>query len=134
MSYPNHGLVLRDDIGETDNNNLNPNNGLHCVSFSGCCNSSSSQRGEFVFPGGTLVPTLGNVGNTGYYRNRQSDRIFLNRQPTGTIQGIFECRIRTEPSQTMYDSFYIGVYDTESGKCLVLCSCLFKAWSLFHCD
>ena len=114
--------MLRDDIRETDNTDLNPNNGLHCMSFSGCCVNPvpSLQRGEFVFPGGaTLVPILGGVGDTGYYRNRRDDRIFLNRQPTGMIQGLFECRIRTEPSQTMYDSFYIGVYDADSGECLV---------------
>ena len=123
QSYPNHGLVLRDDIGETDNTDLDPNNGLHCISFSGCCNKSVplSQRGEFVFPGGaTQVPTMGSVGTTGYYRNRGNDQIFLNRLSTGTIQGIFECQIRTQSTQTMYDSFYIGVYDADSGKHLVL--------------
>ena len=124
QSYPNHGLVLRDDIGETDNIDLNPNNALHCISFPGCCDNTSvasSQRGEFVFPGGTTpVPTLGRVGDTGYYRNRQGDRVLLNRQPTGTIQGIFECRIRTESTQTTYDLFYIGVYDVDSGKCMTV--------------
>ena len=62
------------------------------------------------------VPTLGNIGSNGYYRNRAADRIFLNRQSSGTITGIFECRIRTESSQTSYQLFYIGVYDADSGE------------------
>ena len=119
QSYPNHGLVLREDIGETDSSDLDPNNGLHCISFSGCCVSpvATGQRGEFYFPDSTLqVPILGNVGSNGYYRNRAADRIILNRQSSGTITGIFECRIRTESSQTSYQLFYIGVYDADSGE------------------
>ena len=113
--YPNHGLVLREDIGETSDNN-----GLHCVSFSGCCVSlvPASQRGEFYFPGSTnQVPILSNIGSGGYYRNRAADRNILNRQsPDGTTTGIFECRIRTDSSQTEYQIFYIGVYDAGAGK------------------
>ena len=75
------------------------------------------QRGEFYFPGSTIqVPLLGNVGSNGYYRNRAADRVILNRQLSGTITGIFECRIMTESSQTSYQLFYIGVYDTDSGE------------------
>ena len=62
------------------------------------------------------VPILGNVGSNGYYRNRAADRIILNRRSSGTITGIFECRIRTESSQTSYQLFYIGVYDVDSGE------------------
>ena len=49
---------------------------------------------------------------------RDVERIFLNRQPTVTTQGINECRIRTESSETTFDSFYIGVYDADSGQYL----------------
>ena len=72
QSYPNHGLVLREDIGEIDTSDLDPNNGLNCISFSGCCDSGL--RGEFYFPGSTIqVPVMGNVGSNGYYRNRAAD-------------------------------------------------------------
>ena len=120
QTYTNHGLVLREDIGETDTSDLDPNNGLHCISFSGCCNTGL--RGEFYFPGSTnQVPLLTNIGSGGYYRSRAADRVTLNRRsPDGTTTGIFECRIRTDSSQTEYQTFYIGVYDAGAGKlCLV---------------
>ena len=52
QSYPNHGLVLIDDIRETDTNDLDPNDGLHCVSdLTDCCTSGDRLlRGEFDFP------------------------------------------------------------------------------------
>ena len=120
QTYPNHGLVLRETIGETDNSDLDPNNGLNCVSFSGCCVGPvpASQRGEFYFPGSTNpVPVLDSIGSSGYYRNRASDRVILNRRsPDGTTTGIFECRIRTDSSQTELQTFYIGVYDAGAGE------------------
>ena len=128
QTYPNHGLVLREDIGETDTSDPDPDNGLNCISFSGCCVStvSASQRGEFFFPGGSnQVPLLNNIGSGGYYRNRAADRIILNRQsPDGTTTGIFECRIRTDPSQTEYQIFYIGVYDAGAGTLIIVHTCI----------
>ena len=111
QSYPNHGLVLIDEIGETDSTD---DNGLSCVSdLTDCC--SIELRGEFNFPDGSVVPTLGDIRN-GYYRNRGVDRIFLNRQADGTAQGLFQCQIRTISSPDAYEEFYIGVYDEHSGE------------------
>ena len=94
---------------------MDPGNGLHCIGFDGCC-SSGNLRGEYVIPGTTTnVPTLNMIGAAGYYRNRRSDRIFLNRV-NGTTEGIFECQIRTDSDQTTYDTFYIGVYGAGSGE------------------
>ena len=110
QSYPNHGLVLRDDIGE---NISNLDNRLHCVSdLNNCC--STGERGEFKFPDGTLVPVLGDIRN-GYFRNRGTDRIFLNRRG-GTIEGLFQCSIRTQSSPSSLQELYIGVYDADSGE------------------
>ena len=111
QSYPNHGLVLIDEIGETDSID---DNGLSCVSdLTDCC--SEGLRGEFDFPDGSTVPILGNIRN-GYYRTRSSDRIDLNRRPDGTAQGLFQCRIRTVASPDAYEEFYIGVYNKNSGE------------------
>ena len=117
QSYPNHGLVLIDEIGETDTNDLDPNNGLHCVSdLTDCCTSGDRfLRGEFDFPDGSQVPTIANIRN-GYYRTRAADHIILNRRVDGVIQGLFRCQIRTQASQTEYQEFYIGVYDENSGE------------------
>ena len=117
QSYPNHGLVLIDDIGETDSN---PDNRLHCVSDILCCSDVTNFRGEFFFPDTTQVPTLGGIRN-GYYRNRGSDRIFLNRRLDGVVQGLFQCRIRTQSSLSSFQELYIGVYDADSGE---LCECV----------
>ena len=100
-------------MGETDWIDLDPNNGLNCISdLTDCC--SSGLRGEFDFPDGSMVPTLGSIRN-GYYRKRAVDRIILNRRTEGTLQGLFQCRIRTQASQSDYQEFYIGVYDENSG-------------------
>ena len=116
QSYPNHGVVLIDDIGETDTTDLDPNNGLNCVSnFSDCCTSGDrSLRGEFEFPDASVVPVEGNILN-GYYRNRAAGRNILNRR-SGTVQGIFQCQIRTQVSPDSLHEFYIGVYDKNSGE------------------
>ena len=55
--------------------------------------NDETRAGEFYFPGGAMVKTFGVVTN-GYYRNRQSQHIRLNRQePDGTITGEFRCNI-----------------------------------------
>ena len=111
QSYPNHGLVLIDEIGES---NQTHSNGLNCVSdLSTCC--SSGLRGEFDFPDGSMVPIMGSIRN-GCYRTRETDRIILNCRSEGTVQGLFQCRIRTVASPTEYEEFYIGVYDGSSGE------------------
>ena len=92
---------------------LDPNNGLNCVSdLTDCC--SSGLRGEFDFPDESTVPTLGSIRN-GYYRTRAADRNILNRRQEGTVQGLFQCRIRTQASTMAYQEVYIGVYDEDSG-------------------
>jgi hypothetical protein len=113
--YPNHGLVLINDIGVT---NETSGMGLNCLSdLTDCCSSANeaNERGEFDFPDGSVVPILGNIRN-GYYRTRLTTRITLNRRPEGTAQGLFQCRIRTTASPNEYEEFYIGVYDESSGK------------------
>jgi hypothetical protein len=111
QSYPNHGLVLIDDIGVT---NETSGSGLNCESdLTNCC--SSGLRGEFDFPDESTVPILGSIRN-GYYRTRSTTQITLNRRPEGTTQGLFQCRIRTVASPTEYEEFYIGVYDESSGE------------------
>ena len=99
---------------------LDPNNGLNCVSdLTMCCSLTSGLRGEFDFPDGSEIPILENIRN-GYYRNRAADRIILNRRSAGTSQGIFQCRIRTQASPIEYEEFYIGVYDENSGEYMQL--------------
>ena len=118
QTYPNHGLVTRDDIGTSTSD---PDNRLHCVSDDmNCCSGGSQFRGEFDFPDESQVPVLNDQQN-GYYRNRDLDRIYLNRLSTGTIQGLFRCRIVTsQTSAVSPEQLYIGVYDANSGKLVLL--------------
>ena len=118
QTYPNHGLVTIDDIGT---NISDPDNRLHCVSDDvNCCSIGSQFRGEFDFPDGTQVPVL-SLTIDGYYRNRDFDRVFLNRQSTGTTQGLFRCRIVTSQTSAVSPAqLYIGVYDANSGKLVLL--------------
>ena len=106
-AYLNHGLVLIDSIGTSCSIST-----LSCISSNkNCC--SIPRSGEFYFPNEHRVPILANISD-GYYRNRQPDRVSLNRI-NGTIQGIFRCEIRTEDSGDELRPVYIGVYDANSG-------------------
>ena len=59
----------------------------------GCCGSSfTSFRGEFYYPGGSIVPTAGS--SPSFYRNRDTGFIRLNRQPNTDIPlGEYRCEI-----------------------------------------
>ena len=111
--YPNHGLVLRDLIGESDGD---PDDRLHCISdLPDCCSPGTTSRGEFHFPDGSKVQiNIIHPYYRGYYRNRGSDRIFLNRR-MGITEGLFQCQIRTQSSPITPKEYYIGVYTTGSG-------------------
>ena len=100
-TYPNGSTVLRDDIGEGDN-------ALLCTTDKGdCCNDIISRAGEFYFPNGSQVPIQGDIGSSGYYRNRGVQLIRLNRQSNGVLTGQFRCKI---PSSVQDNSvFYINI-------------------------
>ena len=101
-----------------------------------CCSSGRQFRGEFDFPDGTQVPTflVEQMTMGGYYRNRDLDRIFLNRHSTGTTQGLFRCRIVTSQTSAVSPAqLYIGVYDANSGKLVLLITLLNNYWAgSFH--
>ena len=88
VPYSNGSTVLRAHIGVNDE-------ALQCTTdkITCCTNVNDEIRdGNFFFPDGTQVPTLGGVVN-GYYRNRQSQHIRLHRQPSGILTGQFRCNI-----------------------------------------
>ena len=86
VSYPNGSTVLRTDIGEGAA-------ALQCTTDrADCC--SIIRAGEFYFPGGTQVPTLGpDPSIRTYYRSRDSGFIRLNRINNGMETGQFHCEI-----------------------------------------
>ena len=89
VAYPDGSTVLRTDIGIDAA-------ALQCTTDSTTCCTNippETRDGEFYFPGdGGMVPNEGGATN-GYYRNRQSGHIRLNRQNTGNITGQFLCEV-----------------------------------------
>lgn len=89
-AYHNGSTVLRTNIGEGDA-------ALQCTTDStSCCSNSAFEMraGEFVFPDGqNLVPIRISVGALGYYRDRGSQFIRLNRLSNATLTGQFGCVI-----------------------------------------
>ncbi len=88
-AYHNGSTVLRNDIGEDDA-------ALQCTTNSTTCCSNSApemRAGEFIFPGGQIVPIKISVGVLGYYRDRRSQFIRLNRLSNATLTGQFRCVI-----------------------------------------
>ena len=90
---------------------------LHCTTtLPNCCFSSNG--GEWVLPNGNEIPFNLTLP---YYRTRVRDPIgalLLNRNPEGTITGIFRCDAPVTggmPPGTQ--SLYVGVYTSTTGKC-----------------
>ena len=86
VSYPSGSTVLRTDIGEGAA-------ALWCTTDrTHCC--ITVRAGQFYFPDGTQVPTLGpDPSIRTYYRSRGSRFISLNRRDNGMETGQFRCEI-----------------------------------------
>ena len=104
-AYPGGSTVLRTAIGEGDD-------ALQCTTDSTtCCTNMNGETraGDFYFPNGDMVPTNGNM-SSGYYRNRFSQFILLNRRSFGETTGQFHCEI-PDASGTKVNLFInIGEY------------------------
>lgn len=97
--YPNNSVIFINEIGETDENSINPtqNDALQCITDkSPCCRFFPNTAGEWYFPNGTLIPEEG-ADSTPLYRNRGFDdgTVNLNRISTlSTVSiptGLFCC-------------------------------------------
>lgn len=101
--YPNNTVVLLEDIGVA-------NDALHCVSNSTrCCDQSSSFRGEFRYPNGSLVQ----IQSVGYsmYRDRGSSFIRLNVLQVSSMEsslGRYRCEIRDDSGTVQWLYINIG--------------------------
>ena len=101
--------MLRTDIGVDDA-------ALQCTtdSITCCSNTPPEMRaGQFYFPSGSAVAVQGAVTD-GYYRNRGSQLIRLNRQPDGVLTGQFHCEIPdangTDMNLTVCISMFLYYY------------------------
>ena len=107
VSYSNSSTVLMTDIGEGAA-------ALQCTTdkVTCCTNQNGETRdGQFYFPDGTQVPTMGDATGA-YYRLRHSQSISLNRRsniPTQPI-GEFRCEIPDASETTVNLFINIGVF------------------------
>ena len=105
VTYSNGSTVLRTDIGEGDA-------ALQCTTDrAGCCRPiDGTAAGEFYFPSGAQVPTLGTDPSIRtYYRNRRIGFIRLNRRSVATETGPFRCEIPDASGITVNLLINIGV-------------------------
>ena len=113
---PNHGLVLLEDIGESDA-------ALLCLTDNRmCCGRSQSPGGgilgDWYYPNGTGVANIGQQWE--FYRNRGPSVVRLNKR-RGGVNGIYHCKI---PDQNgVSQSLYVGVYTRNTGKSSLIYSC-----------
>ena len=111
---PNHGLVLLEDIGESDA-------ALLCTTdLVACCRRYDtgyySPLGNWFFPNRTALPNM-IIDAQGlmweFYRNRGQSVVRMNRR-RGGVNGIYRCAIPDQSGNTQ--SLYVGVYTRNTGK------------------
>ena len=105
VNYPNGSTVLRTAIGEGEA-------ALNCTTDrANCCRGSDgAAAGQFYFPNGDQVPTLGTDPSIRtYYRNRGTGFIRLNRRSVAMETGEFRCEIPDASGTTVNLFINIGV-------------------------
>ena len=96
--YANNSVIPITEIGETIDSS---NTGLQCITDRmPCCATLPNRAGDWYYPDGTAVPTMG--GATSFYRNRGDDgTVNLNRlSDTMSSTGLFCCQV---PNATNID-------------------------------
>ena len=94
-----------EDIGE-DGDAL-----LCLTNLTACCRPSESAIGNWFFPNGTKVPSVGR--HWGFYRNRGQMVVRMHRTRGGE-DGIYHCEIPDSVNVTQ--TIYIGVYTVRTGE------------------
>ena len=118
ITYPNNTIVLLEDIGEGDN-------ALLCVSNNtDCCGDSSSFRGEFLYPNGTVVPV--HSADHSSYRNRGPGFVRLNQRANAVNPqlGRYHCEI-------LDDTDSVQLLFINIGECADFTKSLFSLLNTF---
>ena len=110
---PNHGFILLDSIGES-------NESLLCLTdFPACCRANytddKGHLGDWFFPNETMVPNM--VLSMGdeweFYRTRGRMMVFLHRR-RGGVNGIYHCMVPDQSGDQL--RLYVGVYTSNTGR------------------
>ena len=106
---PNHGLVLLEDIGESDTQSL-----LCLTNRTDCCQPPQSPGGEI---GNWFFPNGSQVLNKGYgwdfHTNRGPSVVRMHRR-RGGVTGIYYCKIPDD--NVGVQILYVGVYTNTTGQ------------------
>ena len=106
---PNHGLVLLEDIGESDAQSL-----LCLTNRTDCCQPPHSPGGEignWFFP--NISQVLGIDDGWDFYRNRGPSVVRMHRR-RGGVTGIYYCKIPDDNAGVQI--LYVGVYTNTTGQ------------------
>ena len=123
MQYTNNSVVTITDIG-TDSAAL-----LCTTTYIPCCFSGPPPGTHWYFPNGSRVDLFDTLP---YYRRRihannpftsEPGTVLLHRNPEGSTTGIFRCEILDATGT--FQSIYVGIYATTTGKSCTLKSNMF---------
>ena len=122
---PNHGLVLLEDIGESDAQSL-----LCLTNRTDCCQPPQSPGGEignWFFPNGSQVFNKGDGWD--FYTNRGPSVVRMHRR-RGGVTGVYRCKIPNRNGTNIV--LYIGVYTNNTGQLTFLHTSASCKLSCFH--
>ena len=106
--------MILEDIGEGDDDAL-----LCKTNLTACCRppytgDMGAAIGNWFFPNGTRVPTLG----VGWDISRTRGQMVVHLHRTrGGVEGIYHCEI--PDSMNVTQTIYIRVYSASTGECYV---------------
>ena len=111
----NHSYVDLSTVGSASDNR----DSVVChTDLESCCSAGQGiHRGEWSFPDGTVLPSIGNSIGMG-----RTAQVAVIRRTTATgPTGIYRCRIATvavhsDTDESLGDSVYVGLYPTDGGK------------------
>ena len=123
MIYANNSVIPITEIGETDPITAQ-NEGLQCVTDRRpCCGTPPNRFGEWYFPNGTAVPSIGSARS--FYRSRGDDgTVNLNHHINDNLMspaGHFCCEVPDATDTAQVVCVYIG----NTGYCTYLNACLY---------
>ena len=114
----NHSYVDLSTVGSAGDNN----DSVVChTDLSTCCSGGQGvHRGDWYFPDGTVLPSIGNNDPIALGRTAQIAVIRRTNDATGPT-GIYRCRIAThavhdDTDQTVGETVYVGLYPADGGK------------------
>ena len=118
QALANHSYVDLSTVGSAGDNS----DGVVChTDLSTCCSGGQgSHRGNWSFPNGALLPSIGNSVPIALGRAAQRAIIRRTNDATGPT-GIYRCRIATnavhsDTDESVGETVYVGLYPADGGK------------------